>query len=99
MENEKAAPEASVEVVKRWDGYTLDELRYQRVLMMAKAEVEKMKLVNAYENVVHGVKTSEGGRQTIIGRMLGTLSYIDYGVIAFRIGSKLFRAFKAIRRK
>jgi len=99
MENQNSAPDASVEVVKQWKGYTLDELRYQRVLVMAKAEMEKIKLINAYDSVVRGVKNGPEGRPGIVGRMLGALSYVDYGIIAFKVGAKLLRAFRMTKKK
>lgn len=96
-ESAKSVPDASVEVVKPFAGYTLEQLRYQRVLTMAKAEMEKIKLINAYDKIVHGSNNGNGS-QGIISRMLGAVSYFDYGVIAFRIGSKIFRTIKALKK-
>lgn len=75
-----------------WQGYTIDELRYQRALNSARLEIQKERLLNEVETMkgTFGVMQPSG----IFGKMLKSLNFIDYGIIAFqtvRRVSALFR--------
>ena len=89
--------DVTMEEVKPWRGYTLEEIRYQRVLTLARIEMEKVKLMNAYQTAIHGDrahKTPTG----ILGRMFGALNYFDYGLIAYRLGRQVFKTVGRLRK-
>lgn len=75
-----------------WGGYTLDDLRYQRAVTLARMEVEKEKLMLGVDEVKSGMPGAGGSG--IMGKIVGSLSYIDYIVLAFRLTRSLSRAFK-----
>lgn len=70
-------------------GCGIDELRYRRAFALAKYELAKMRLMETVDSVRDGVP-SIGGRG-IMGKMLSSLNYIDYALIAYKIGSKLMK--------
>ena len=96
MKDEKKY-DVTMEEVKPWQGYTLEEIRYQRVLTLARIEMEKVKLMSAYQTALHGDKTQKTAIG-IIGRMFGALNYFDYGLIAYRLGRQLFKTVGRLRR-
>ena len=71
-----------------WKGLSLDEIRYQRALTEIRIEISKEKLKTSAQgltpNSIKGFKS-----KSILSKMLGALSWIDYGVMAITIGSKL----------
>lgn len=81
-----------------WDGYTLDELRYQRALNMARLEIEKEKLNAGITEMRRGLPTINSGHG-ILSKIAGSLSYIDYAVLAFRIFRTVSKAFRGLRRR
>ncbi len=96
MKDEKKY-DVTMEEVKPWKGYTLDEIRYQRVLTLARIEMEKVKLVSAYETALHGDKLQKT-TTSIVGRMFGVLNYFDYGLIAYRLGRQVFKTIGRMRK-
>lgn len=80
------------DTTKPFKGYTLDELRYNRAYLLAVCEMQKMRLmqrVDAAKNTMPGF-TGSG----IVGKIMGSLNYVDYALIAFRIISKVSRIFR-----
>lgn len=74
----------------QWKGFTIDELRYRRAYMLARCELAKGQLMRSAHEAKQGMPLS-GGSHGIMGKLLGSLNYLDYALIAFRIGSKLFK--------
>ena len=69
-------------------GYGIDELRYRRAYAMARYEMAKMSLqeqVNAVRSSMSGGIAAKG----IAGRLLGSLNYLDWAILAFRVVSKI----------
>ena len=95
--NEEKNSDITMEQVKPWKGYTLEEIRYQRVLTLARIEMEKVKLMSAYQNVMHGEKSHKAATG-IMGRMFGALNYFDYGIIAYRLGRQVFKTVGRLRK-
>ncbi len=79
-----------------WDGLTLDELRYARALTQARIDISREMLATRANAIFHGRSNGTGGK-TMVGRMLGALNWLDYGLIAVRVGTKLTGIFR--RRK
>lgn len=70
-----------------WDGLTLDEIRYARALTCARIEISREMLATRASSIFSGKNASTNGR-TMLSRMLGALTWLDYGLIALRVGSK-----------
>ncbi len=73
-----------------WKGFTIDELRYRRAYLLARCELSKDQMMRAMGEAKQGLPLS-GASHGIMGKILGSLNYLDYALIAFRIGSKLFK--------
>lgn len=76
-----------------WDGLTLDELRYARALTRARIEISKEMLAARTDALLKG-RTPGTDSKTMFGRMVGALNWLDYGLIALRVGSKLSGIFR-----
>lgn len=72
----------------QWKGLTLDELRYQMALNHARREIVGAQIHNLGQEVSEGrlIKSMQGG---LLSRVLSSLNYIDYAVIAFNVFSKV----------
>lgn len=70
-------------------GYDIDELRYRRAYALARYEMAKMRFGESVEQIKEGMPMKAG--RGILGKMLGSLNYIDYAILAYRIGSKLMK--------
>ena len=79
-----------------WDGLTLDEIRYARALTRARIEISK-EMISARTNALMSGRAAGTENKTMLGRMLGALNWLDYGLIAIRLGSKISGMFR--RRK
>lgn len=76
-----------------WKGLSLDEIRYQRALTEIRIEISKEKLKASAQGLTPN--SSKGFKsKSILSKMLGALSWIDYGVMAITIGSKLRKILK-----
>lgn len=80
-----------------WDGLTLDEIRYARALTRARIDISK-EMISARTNALMNGRAAGTENKTMLGRMLGALSWMDYGLIALRIGSKLSGLFRRRRK-
>lgn len=79
----------------KWKGYTLEELRLQRIVTETKIEIVKAKMhkegSQLKENSIPAPFASP-----LFKKLIGALDYADYMVMAFSIGRKVM---KLIRRK
>lgn len=75
---------------KNWDGYTLDELKYKRLVSEAKIEVSKSVLL---ERIKHAT-TANGAMNSLMNKINGAFNYVDYAILAIRIGKKIYSYFK-----
>ena len=81
-----------------WNGYTLDELRYMRAYTAARIEINNDRLKTRLHKISSDSKKGlvPSG---MIGKVIGAFSYIDMAIIAWKLGSNVFRVFRTIRRK
>ena len=79
-----------------WKGYDMDELRYRRAFVIARMEIEKERMSVAARNLYGG--TMRQTQTGIMSKVLGSLNYIDYGVLAYRLGKRVFSLFRSLRR-
>ncbi len=63
---------------RKWKGYTLSQLRTQRVIVQARILIEKNRLEMAYDDV----RMRRTRDKSILRRVLGALTVIDYGIMA-----------------
>lgn len=68
-------------------GMDIDEIRYQRALSLARYEMAKYHLVESVNSVTDKFTKPPG----IVGKLIGSLNYMDYAMLAFKFGSKLIK--------
>lgn len=73
-----------------WQGLSLDELRFQMALNHARREIVGAQLHAIGQEVSDGrlMKSVQGG---LISKLLTSLNYLDYAVLAFNVFSKIRR--------
>lgn len=76
-----------------WDGLTLDEIRYARALTETRIMISREILGSRLRDTVNGKALGNNAR-SLMGRMLGALSWLDIGLIALRVGSKVTGMFR-----
>ncbi len=86
-------PEENLE----WNGYTIDELRYKRALTTARLDIQKERLLNQVNAVKGSFGMLEG--RGIVGKMLRSLNYIDYAVLAFQAVGRIRALLVSRKRK
>ena len=92
MTNAKQLPHTSEE----WKGYTLDEIRYVRAYTAARIEINRERLLTKARNIQkNGLKTSAS--KGMMGKLLGAFGYIDIALMAWRVGSKMFKFTRSFR--
>lgn len=78
-------------------GYDIDQLRYRRAYMLARCEIEKIKILSRYEGLRDNMPSFKGSG--VASRMLKGLSYMDYAYLAYRTISKLVKITGKFRHK
>lgn len=79
-----------------WIGYDLDQIRYMRAYSAARLEINRERLKRNFATAKEG---SFVGRTGLVGKVLGTLNYLDIAFITISIGSKIFKAMRFFRKK
>lgn len=102
-ENKKPTPPHNMPT-EEFKGYTLDELRYQRALVLLKREflkekaMEEVKEVRKRIPVINGKSPLDSMSPTgILGRVVRGLNYADYlmlGFSVFNAGRKVISMFR-----
>ncbi len=90
MANTKELPHEKPE----WSGYTLEELRYMRAYTVARLEINRDRLQRNFAGLKDSGPVPKSG---MLGKLLGTLSYIDIALLTFRVGSKAFKAVRFLK--
>lgn len=80
-----------------WKGYDIDQLRYRRAYLLARCEIEKIKLTTQAASFKEGIPTFKSSG--IASRMLKGLNYMDYAYLAYKIVSKVMRLTGRKRRR
>lgn len=73
-----------------WKGYTLDEIRFQRLVALAKAEIGKTYMTSQVKNMT----SSHLIKSPMVSKLAGALNYFDYAMLAYRLIRSLSRTFK-----
>ncbi len=80
-----------------WKGYDIDELRYRRAYLLARSEIQQMRLTSRIDSVKQAMP--DFGPHGIASRMLKGLSYMDYAFLAYKTATKLFSIISRIKRR
>lgn len=78
--------------LRRWEGYTLEDLRNQRTIVNTRIMVERCRLADEVDTLRDKVLTTSRPN-SMMGRMFSALSYLDWimlGVTLWRRLSPLF---------
>lgn len=95
---------------KKFRGYTIDEIKYRRVLVSLKKEVYKERLINSYRGLVEASplhRSPNKGRKTkrqhitgsIMTKILHSLDMVDYAVLGFSLYKSVTNVANFFRRK
>lgn len=103
-ENKGKNPIVSPSTKEEFKGYSLDELKYQRALLMLKKEFLREKAAKQVEDVKKKIPVINGespltkmSASGIIGRVAKGLNYADYLMLGFSLfsaGKKLVSLFR-----
>lgn len=97
-------PELTDNQASNFEGYTLDELRYQRALLALRKEFCKSRVLNQLNNIREGkTSTDSKGRKTtrmggVLGKVMSSLNYIDYALMGYSLFGTGLKVFKFFRR-
>ncbi|MCM1451529.1 MAG: hypothetical protein NC102_04685 [Clostridium sp.] len=73
-----------------WKGYSYNELRLQTLLMRTRIDLNKSMMMSRGQMFMQ----KKSKPVTMLGRMLGALDYLDYGVLAYKLGRTIFKLFR-----
>ncbi len=91
----KVPSQLPVDGLKKWSGYTLDDLRYQRAVNHVKMEMERERLASATRQFVDRKQSAFAGG--MMRKMFTGFTVIDYALLAFQATKqirKIYRLFK-----
>ena len=73
-----------------WKGYNLEQLRYQRALNMARREIATQQINTLGKELSNGTILT-ANNQSLLTKIISSLNYLDYGVMAWNIFSRMRR--------
>lgn len=82
---------------KPWRGYSIDELRYRIAVNIVRQEVEKERVIYGLGKLYEENTVPKTG-MNILKRIAGALNIMDYAVLSFRLGRRLYSLYKRFRR-
>lgn len=92
-------PSVSQEPV--WNGYTIDELKYQRAIALVKLELQKEVLENSVKGLNASVITTNNKYLSSIfkGKFTGKLRYVNYLITGYKVSKMFMYLWKSFRKK
>lgn len=84
------------EQLPEFKGYDIDQLRYRRAYLLARCEIEKMRLTARTDSMRSGVTKLSGSG--MVSRVLHGLNYMDYAFLAYKVVKKAVKLFGRRRR-
>ncbi|MDE5567856.1 MAG: hypothetical protein K2J12_05380 [Muribaculaceae bacterium] len=75
-----------------WQGYTLEELQYARMIALTRIEIEKSKLMDVAESTRSNLPII--GTASSMGSVFKSISKLEYIIIAFKLFRKIAPLFK-----
>jgi hypothetical protein len=83
-----------------WNGYSLDELRYQRAVTLTRIEIQKGKILQHVQSSgIDGTFTAKGFTGVIMKKFFGNMSFIDYIFIGFKVAKTAMKFIQILRNK
>lgn len=73
-----------------WKGYNLEQLRYRRALNMARREIATQQINTLGKELSNGTILT-ANHQSLLTKIISSLNYLDYGVMAWNIFSRMRR--------
>lgn len=83
------------QIESEWKGLTLDEIRYARAIVGARIDISREILAANASAIFSGKGPTSSA--SLLNRMLGALNWVDYSLIALRVGQRAVQILK--RRK
>lgn len=108
IEKCEAAAKEITRPEKKFEGYTLEEIRYQRALVALQKEFCKAKLYrnlhslqkkNPFSSAASPGKNLPGKFGFVAGKLLTGFNYIDYALVGFSIFGTVRKIVSFFRRK
>jgi hypothetical protein len=81
---------AAPDPVKKFKGYTIDELRYRMAMATLQKEFTKEQFMAELQTMINESPLNSNNSSGILGKMLRGLSFIDYALMGYS-------AFKSVR--
>ncbi|MCI9606685.1 MAG: hypothetical protein HFJ94_00760 [Muribaculaceae bacterium] len=81
----------AAENAPEWRGFDIDELRYQQAYAQARLEICKERMAASAQGLYSNSALTKG--HGIMGKVLGSLNYMDYIFLAFKVGRKAYSLF------
>lgn len=75
-----------------WQGYSLEELRYARMVALARVEIEKSKLLDAAEHTRNNLPIV--GSSSSFSSVFKSINKLEYFIIAFKLFRKITPLFR-----
>lgn len=79
-----------------WKGYSLEELRFQRMLALTRIEVERSKLLDAAEDTRRNLPVVGSATASTL---FSSISKVEYIILAIRLFRKLAPLFRKNNRQ
>lgn len=77
-----------------WRGYTLEEMQVQRALVQARIEIQKFQLASQFNAVKEGNPLLSGSKNSLLGRIAGAISIVEYAAFAVKLYRMIAPIFK-----
>ena len=90
MKTKRMQKQMSTPVNKKWKGYTLDELRTERMLNQVRIAACRQRLAQSSQQAVRPQRIAS----TVMDTVLRILSVYDYVTIGIAVGRRLMRLFR-----
>lgn len=87
-------PQPPVQQEAEWQGYTFEQLRFERALALIKLENEKSVLTQKVNKQMESFKTTTSAVSVssgILKQVMGRMKWMDYALIAYNIAKFAMR--------
>lgn len=99
MATESLPPHDPASSARRWNGYTIDDLRYRRAVNQVKTEMIREQLMSKVSRVTNFKALGALGGNKLLGKILSGFSMLDYGILAFQGVKQATRLYHLMKRR
>lgn len=83
-----------------WKGYTIDEIRNQKAIILKRLEIQKNNMHHHVQSAgVNGYSTAKSFTGIVMKRFFGNISFINYIFIGFKVAKAVTKFIKTHKRK